>query len=179
MKKSIFIALLVSGILFAGNSHAQSKTGYINVDDLVAIMPETGKIDSLLERYQVDSLSPMYAKLMTEYQSKLAVYNDSLKTTAAVHQTAGQDLSSLMYQLQNWDQIQNQAIESKRNALLSPIYRKAYSVIKVVAAEKGYSHVLNKQAYLVAPDGEDMIIAVAAKLKIVVPKNVPVGSIKF
>ena len=54
--------------------------------------------------------------------------------------------------------------------MLSPIYKKVYDAIKLVAKEKGYSHVFNKEAFLVAPEGDDMIMLVAAKLKINVPK---------
>jgi len=36
---------------------------------------------------------------------------------------------------------------------LAPIYSEVYAAIKVVAKEKGYTHVLNKEAFLVALKG--------------------------
>ncbi|MGC4104107.1 OmpH/Skp family outer membrane protein [Ferruginibacter sp.] len=175
MKKITVLLCIFAGIVFAKGASAQGKTGYISVDAIVSIMPETGKIDSLMQRYQADTLNPQYTMLTTTYQAKLNLYNDSLKTTAAVHKMAADDLSMLIYQIQNWEQIQNQAMESKRNALLGPIYRKAYDAIKAVAKEKNIVHVFNKEAFLVAPDGEDMITAVAAKLKITLPKTATAG----
>ena len=175
MKKFLSVIVVVAGLLFAGNAGAQMKAGYISVDNMVAIMPETAKIDSLLERFQTDSINPQYAQIVSLYQYKDSVYRDSLKTPSAVRKQIEQELPSLIYQIQNWQQIVNQALEAKQNEYLAPIYRKVYDAIKLVAKEKGYTHVFSKEAFLVAPDGDDMIAAVAAKLKVPLPKANPGG----
>jgi len=41
--------------------------------------------------------------------------------------------------------------------------------VRTVAKEKGYAYVMSKDAFLVAPDGDDMLPAVAAKLGVKVP----------
>jgi len=170
MKKFFTVLTLAAGLLFADNASAQSKFGYISVDNMVGLMPETAKIDSLLERYQGDSINPQYAQIVSLYQYKDSVYRDSLKTPPAVRKQIEQELPTLIYQIQNWQQIVNQAVEAKQNELLAPIYKKVYDAIKLVAKEKGYSHVFNKEAFLVAPEGDDMIVLVAAKLKVTLPK---------
>lgn len=175
MKKFLTAVVLVMGVLFAGNADAQTKIGYIKIDDMVAIMPETQKIDSLLERFQADSINPKYAQIVALYQYKDSVYRDSLKTPAVVRKQIEEELPSLIYQIQNWQQLVNQAMETKQNEYLAPIYRKVYDAIKLVAKEKGYTHVLSKEALLVAPDGDDMIGLVAAKLKVQIPKPNPGG----
>jgi outer membrane protein len=175
MKKFLTVVVLVMGVLFAGKANAQMKIGYIKIDDMVAIMPETQKIDSLLERFQADSINPKYAQIVSLYQYKDSVYRDSLKTPAVVRKQIEEELPSLIYQIQNWQQIVNQAMENKQNEYLAPIYRKVYDAIKVVAKEKGYTHVMTKEALLVAPDGDDMIGMVAAKLKVALPKPNPGG----
>ncbi len=175
MKKFLSVIVLSAGLLFAENVSAQMKAGYISVDNMVGIMPETAKIDSLLERYQADSINPQYAQIVSLYQYKDSVYKDSLKTPPAVRKQIEQELPTLIYQIQNWQQLVNQAIEAKQNELLAPIYRKVYDAIKLVAKEKGYTHVFSKEAFLVAPDGDDMIAAVAAKLKVPIPKATPAG----
>ena len=175
MKKFLSVIVVVAGLLFAGNAGAQMKAGYISVDNMVAIMPETAKIDSLLERFQTDSINPQYAQIVSLYQYKDSVYRDSLKTPSAVRKQIEQELPSLIYQIQNWQQIVNQALEAKQNEYLAPIYRKVYDAIKLVAKEKGYTHVFSKEAFLVAPDRDDMIAAVAAKLKVPLPKANPGG----
>lgn len=163
--------VLAAGLMFAGNAGAQTKIGYISIDAMVRVMPETSKIDSLLEKYQGDSINPQYSQIVALYQYKDSVYRDSIKTPAVVRKQIEQELPTLIYQIQNWQTIVNQAMESKQNELLAPIYSKVYDAVKAVAKEKGYTHVMNKEALLIAPDNDDMITAVAAKLKVQIPKN--------
>ncbi|HEV7782719.1 MAG TPA: OmpH family outer membrane protein [Chitinophagaceae bacterium] len=173
MKKFLSVIIVVAGLLLAGNASAQMKAGYISVDNMVGLMPETAKIDTLLERFQADSINPRYAQIVALYQYKDSVYRDSTKTPAIVRKQIEEELPSLIYQIQNWQQIVNQTLEAKQNEFLAPIYRKVYDAIKLVAKEKGYTHVFTKEAFLVAPDGDDMITAVAAKLKVTIPKATP------
>lgn len=175
MKKFLTAVVLATGLLFANNSNAQMKIGYIRIDDMVSIMPETAKIDSLLERFQADSINPKYAQIVSLYQYKDSVYRDSVKTPPIVRKQIEEELPSLIYQIQNWQQIVNQALEAKQNEYLAPIYRKVYDAVKLVAKEKGYTHVMTKEALLVAPDADDMIGLVAAKLKVAIPKPTPGG----
>ncbi len=170
MKKFFTVLAFATALLVVNNADAQSKFGYISVDNVVGLMPETGKLDSLLERYQTDSINPQYAQIVSLYQYKDSVYRDSVKTPPAVRKQIEQELPTLIYQIQNWQQIVNQAVEAKQNELLAPIYKKVYDAIRLVAKEKGYTHVLTKEALLVAPEADDMILLVAAKLKINVPK---------
>lgn len=171
MKKILTVVVLAAGLLFAGNANAQSKFGYISVDNIVGLMPETAKIDSLLQAYQADTINPQYAQIVQLYQYKDSIYRDSVHPAPpAVKKQIEQELPNLINQIQNWQQIVNQAVEAKQNELLAPIYKKVYDAIRAVAKEKGYTHVFNKEAFLVAPEGDDMILLVAAKLKVTVPK---------
>jgi outer membrane protein len=170
MKKFLSVIVMAACLLLSGEAVAQTRIGYISIENMVRLMPETAKIDSLLEQYQNDSINPQYAQIVALYQYKDSVYRDSVKTPAVVRKQIEQELPTLIYQIQNWQTIVNQAMESKQNELLAPIYNRVYDAIKVVAKEKGYTYVLNKEALLVAPDGDDMITAVAAKLKVTLPK---------
>jgi outer membrane protein len=168
--KKLFTAVMVSlTLLLAGSAGAQTKLGYISVDNMVQLMPELGKLDTLMEKYQTDSLNPRYAYLVTEYQRKDSMYRDSLKTPASVRKTIGEELQGIVYEIQNWDAISRQLVENKQSELLRPVYAKVYEAIKAVAKEKGYSHVFNKEAFLVAPEGDDIILLVAQKLKVTIP----------
>jgi outer membrane protein len=177
MKKLKVLAVVVS-LLVTGSAMAQTKFGYIRVDDVVAMMPATAKLDSLLELYQRDSIQPEYASIVEQYQFKDSIYRDSGsgKTPASVRAQIAKELPGLIYQIQNWQQISQQALEAKQNQLLAPIYSEVYTAIKAVAKEKGYTHVLNKEAFLVAPEGDDMIVAVATKLKLKLPPQLQPGN---
>ncbi|MEO7923295.1 MAG: OmpH family outer membrane protein [Chitinophagaceae bacterium] len=174
MKRIFTLIAVVAALSFSTTAGAQ-KMGYISLENMVGLMPETRKIDSLLERYQADSINPQYAQIVSLYGYKDSVYRDSLKTPIAVRRQIEQELPALEYQIRNWQQIVNQAMENKELELLAPIRQKVYDAIKLVAKEKGYTHVYHKEAFLVAPDGDDMITAVAAKLKVPIPKAVPGG----
>src|SRR5688500_16963793 len=169
MKKLFTVAVLALCVLFAQQSSAQTKIGYISVDNMVALMPEVGKLDSLLERYQADSINPEYTALVQRYQFDDSLYRDSVKTPKAVREEIAKKLPSYIYQIQNWQSITNQLMEGKQNELLAPIYNKVYAAIRAVATEKKYTHVFNKEAFLVAPEGDDLILFVAQKLKVTIP----------
>jgi len=171
MKKFITVVLLSAGLLVAGSAGAQMKVGYIRIDEMVQLMPETAKLDSLLERYQADSINPQYARIVSDYQYKDSIYKDTIHVAPpGVKKQIEQELPQYIYQIQNWQQIVNQALQAKQDELLAPIYKKVYDAVKLVAKEKGYTHVITKEALLIAPDPDDMLAAVAAKLKVPLPK---------
>ena len=172
MKKFITVVLLSAGLLVAGSAGAQMKIGYIRIDEMVQIMPETARLDSLLEKYQTDSINPQYAQIVSLYQYKDSIYKDTIHVAPpAVKKQIEQELPQYIYQIQNWQQIVNQALQAKQDELLAPIYRKVYDAVKLVAKEKGYTHILTKEALLIAPDADDILAAVAAKLKVPLPKK--------
>lgn len=171
MKKITAIIVLASGLLLAGTAQAQNKTGYISVDQMVLLMPETGKIDSLLGLFERDSLNPQLNYIVGEYQRKDSMYRDSVKTPPSVRKTLETELQNLVYQIQNWDNIKQQVIQNKQEQLLRPIYDKAYKAIQDVAKEKGYVYVYAKESLLVAPPGDDILPFVADKLKVKLPAS--------
>ena len=171
MKKFLTVVVLVSGMFFANDAAAQTKICYIRIDDVIGLMPETAKLDSLLDRYQQDSINPQYAQIISLYQYKDSVLKDSVHVApAVVKKQIEQELPQLLYQIQNWQQIVNQALQAKQDELLAPLYKKAYDAVKAVAKEKAYTHVMSKDTFLVAPDGDDITLLVAAKLKLNIPK---------
>ena len=160
--KNVVVILAMVGLLgVAGTASAQTKIGYISVENVLSLMPEISKFDSILSRYQADSINPQYASLIQTYQYKDSMYKDTLKPPPpAVKKQLEEELPQLINTIQNWQQIVNQAMEAKQNELLAPLYRKIYDAIRAVAKEKGYTHVLNKDSLLVAPDADDMVAAI-------------------
>jgi outer membrane protein len=172
--KKLKAFVVVACFLVAGNvAIAQSRIGYISVDQVVVLMPATARIDSLVGQYRLDSVQPEYNRLITQYQWKDSVYRDSLKTPKAVRDEVAKELSGYIYQIQNWGQIEQQALEAKQNELLAPIYRQVQDAIKAVAKEKGYTHVLARESLIVMPDGDNIFDLVLAKLKIPKPTGQP------
>ena len=166
--KIFFLAAIL--IATSGSVMAQ-KTGYISVDDVVRLMPDLGKIDTVMQRYQADSINTEFASLVSDYnyRDSLLSSKDTLKMPATVRDQHRQALQQISYQVQNWQQIAQQAYQSKQQELLAPVYRKVIAAINTVAKESGYTSVFTRDALIVAPPGDDLLPLVAKKLNLKLP----------
>jgi outer membrane protein len=174
MKKISLLFVLAAG-LFAGSVQAQNKTGYIRVDEMVAMMPDLKKIDTLMQVFQNDSLPRTYNYLLSSFQRYDSIANDTVRSPLVVRQDAAKQRANFLEELQNWQQSAQAIVENKQNILLQPVYEKVMNAVNEVAKEKGYSYVYNREALLVAPPADDLLPLVAAKLKVTLP---PAGAAK-
>ena len=165
--------VIALGLLSIGNvAKAQTKIGYMSVDQMVELMPESARIDSLLQKYQADSLNTTFALLVQDYNYKDSMLHknpDSLKIPPSVKAQYRQSLESDAYQIQNWNAIAQQLYQNKQQEYYGPIYTKVVTALKTVAKEKGYTYVVSKDIFLVAPDGDDLLPHVATKLGVKLP----------
>jgi outer membrane protein len=168
MKKLKVLAVAFS-LLVTGGSMAQVKIAYLDAETLLYMMPETAKADSIVQQYRVDTIQPEYTSLLTNYKFQDSIYRDTQNVPKAVRDQAAKQLPSYIYQIQNWDQIVQQAVEAKQNELLGPVYKRLNDAINAVAKEKGYTFVLSRNAVLVAPDADNIIALVAKKLNLTLP----------
>lgn len=168
---------VVAGLLIAGSGvNAQTKIGYIDAETILYLMPEVQKIDSLVQVYQRDTVGKEFNSLMETYQFKDSIYRDSSgKVSAAVKEQTGKELQQLTQTLQNWQQIAQDAVQSKQSQLLAPVMQKIQAAIQAVAKEKGYTYVLSRDAMIVAPDADNLLQPVAKKLNVTVPPQLLPG----
>ncbi|HRO71243.1 MAG TPA: OmpH family outer membrane protein [Chitinophagaceae bacterium] len=176
MKKLKMLAV-VAGLLIAGSGvNAQTKIGYIDAETILYLMPEVQKIDSMVQVYQRDTVGKEFNSLMETYQFKDSIYRDSSgKVSAAVKEQTGKELQQLTQTLQNWQQIAQDAVQSKQSQLLAPVMQKIQAAIQAVAKEKGYTYVLSRDAMIVAPDADNLLQPVAKKLNVTVPPQLLPG----
>jgi len=168
MKKNLFIVAVVMGLVMAGNStKAQTKIGYISLQELIPTMPEYKKADTALNDYQ-NALGQNFEDMKREYYEKdsLLQSKDTLKYTTAQKEIKRREVSELLVKLQGWQQQAQQLYQQKQQDLISPIQKKAVEAIQAVAKESGYTYVLNKETLLVSPPAEDMLPLVKKKLGI-------------
>ena len=168
--KILLLAAIVTLAASSVNAQGQ-KTGYISVEQMVSIMPEVGKIDTLLQKFQADSLNAEFASLIQEYNYKDSILTktDTSKIPAAVRRQHRQDLESIAYQVQNWQQISQNVMQGKQQQLLAPVYQKVMEAIRTVAKENNYGFVYNQEALLVAPPADNLLPLVAKKLNVKLP----------
>jgi outer membrane protein len=170
MNKIKIFFLAAAFVLTTGSAMAQ-KIGYISVDDVVRLMPDLGKIDTVMQRYQTDSINTEFASLVADYnyRDSLLSSKDTLKMPATVRDQHRQALQQISYQVQNWQQIAQQAYQSKQQELLAPVYRKVIAAVNTVAKESGYTSVFTREALIVAPPADDLLPLVAKKLNLKLP----------
>ncbi len=171
MKKISSVLAVALILLAAGTVKAQTKIGHIRADDLVGLMPERAKIDTVLQKFQTDSLNTTLNSLVQEYTYKDSLLNksDTSKMPRSVKDQYRSDLQTLAYQVQNWQSIAQQIMQNKQAQLYQPIYKKVSDAINAVAKEKGYTYVFTSDALIVAPPADDILPFVAAKLGIKLP----------
>lgn len=166
MKK---LLLLVTAIVFAQcftNVFAQTKIGYISVDEIFAQMPETRKADSTLAAYQKD-LADTYAEQEAELNEAIEKFiKDSLTMTPVAKEAKRSDLQTRLSGMSKKKQDYNAAFESEKGKQIKPIQDKLLATIKAVAKENGYSHVLYKEQAIVFPETDDITVLVKKKLGI-------------
>ncbi len=178
MKKVITVLVVSMGLLFSGiNANAQNKAGYINVNEVISIMPELKKIDSLLQKFQVDSIQTELAYLAQDYNNKDSLLNrnkDSAKIPSPIRNQYRQDMQNIANKVQNWDAYTQQEMERKQNEFLAPVYKKVIDAINAVAKENGYGYVHSRESLIVAPPADDLLPLVAKKLNVKLPPPPPV-----
>ncbi|HVW14000.1 MAG TPA: OmpH family outer membrane protein [Mucilaginibacter sp.] len=167
MKKLIKIALVAVCMVTAGSmAKAQTKVGYIDMNQLVELMPEAKAAMTTLQAYNkqfIDQLTSMN----TELQTKGKAYQDQRNTmTDAIRTNKETELADLQKRIQDYQNTAQQQVDAKKNELVKPIMDKARGAVAQVAKEKGYAYVIDSSTtqLLVSPPGDDLMAEVKAKL---------------
>lgn len=170
MKKFLTTAFItVIALVSTSLVNAQSKIGYISTEELVSVMPETVKADSNLQQYRTALIQNAQEK-QSSLESAIEKFNkDSATMSTSVKDVKRGELQKMLNDLQSEDQRIQQQLQQRQQELITPINRKAFEAIQAVAKENGYTYILEKQALLVAPPGEDILPLVAKKLNVKLP----------
>ncbi|MCH5715447.1 OmpH family outer membrane protein [Niabella hibiscisoli] len=163
MKQVKFLAVALGLVLVSVFSANAQKIGYVSVDALVANLPEAQQKQQELQKWQQDSIGGTYTRLAQEFQEKDSAMK---KATGSVKQVLERDLAQLNETLANWQQIAQEASQAKQAQLFNPLYKKVYDAINAYAKEKGYTYVLTQDAFVVAPDSDNLSLPIATKLGI-------------
>lgn len=169
MKKFFTVTLFALGLVAAGDIQAQSKIGYISSQELVSVMPETKKADSALQELRGALVQNATDKQNAFYAAVEKYNKDSATLTTAVKAVKRNELTKLGQDLSGEEERIQQQLQQRQQELLGPINKKAYDAVQAVAKENGYGYILEKEALLVAPPGDDILPLVAKKLNIKLP----------
>lgn len=169
MKKILFlIAGTFTVLILSHTASAQQKFGHASLEDIVSIMPDIRKADSLLQKFRQDSLENTLPFYVSEYKRKDSIAK-APSTPAAIKQTVQQEANNYLSIIQNWDQFRQNEMQRKQAEVLNPYFTKAFELINTVAKENGYTWVFKQDALLVAPQTDDLLPLVAKKLGVKLP----------
>lgn len=172
MKKLLAIATFIVALLFAENNKvaAQNKMGYFDLDYVVSLMPGIGKVDTLLQSFERDSLGADFQFNLSEYKRLDSSYHaDSATKPKRVLEQMTAQRDQLGYMLQNWQQYSQQATQAKQQELTQPYLQKAVAAFQAVVNEGKYTYVFKRDALWQAPPADNLIIPVLKRLNIKVP----------
>jgi outer membrane protein len=170
--KKTIIALFI--LTASYSARAQQKIAHLNSAEVMQKMKEYKIAEMTLDSFQ-KALAVELDELKAEYKRKLDEYTlaDKTKMSEAMKQSKEQDLADMETRINNFTQKAQTDLQKMQSDLLETIQKKLQKVIEVVAKEKGYAYVLDDSALLVKPDGDDISVAVVAKLGINEPVPTP------
>lgn len=159
-------AVLVMFVAATGFVNAQSKVAHINVNELLASMPEMkaaqAELQKLQETYRADIESSM-----TELRNKFTQYqNEAPSKTEEENQKRAQELQGFEKNIGEAQQQAQQELAKKQAELFEPISKKAKEAIEKVAAAQGYDYVVDASPGLgvIVAKGKDLLPDVKKEL---------------
>lgn len=170
MKKlTILAATILMATVCAFQANAQ-KIGYVDMQDIISLMPETAQADSALGTYRENLIQTMQS-MNQEFQTKAAAFvKDSLKMNEAIKEARRSELRDLQNRLGQLQQNSQQQMQQEQSQLLQPIIDKAQRVVTEVAKTKGYTYVFDDSQggganiLIVKPNADDLTAEVKTKL---------------
>lgn len=177
MKKMFVVAALaLTGFGASAQNKTEIKIGYINTDELIAIMPEYQTAMKEMQDLQ-ESLDKQGQELNDEAEQKRDQFlKDSATYTPTMKEIKREELIKLIQRVQNYSNEAQEKIKQTGQQKMTPIQQKAVETIRAVSKEKGYTYILDNNAVLVGPPGDDILPMVKAKLGI--KEVVPAAPIK-
>jgi len=177
MKKMFVVAALaLTGFGASAQNKTEIKIGYINTDELIAVMPEYQTAMKEMQDLQ-ESLDKQGQELNDEAEQKRDQFlKDSSTYTPTMKEIKREELIKLIQRVQNYSNEAQEKIKQIGQQKMTPIQQKAVETIRTVSKEKGYTHILDYNAVLVGPPGDDILPMVKTKLGI--KEVVPAAPIK-
>jgi len=148
--KLIKIFILTVIVAFAGKATAQElKFGHINIQKLVAELPEKKAADAQLQAEATklqDQLKVMSEDLDKKYTSYLS-QRDSLPDL--IRATKEKEIQDLDTRIKQYNQMAQQTLAQKEQQLLQPIMQKVQNAINEVGQEQGLIYIFDISSQVV------------------------------
>ncbi len=166
MKKIVSIVLAAFFLLAVKtNVNAQTKMGYVSLQEFIQAMPEFKKADTALSDFR-SALAQQYEDMKKELDEQQNFFDskDTAKFTKAQLELKRKSFGELYVKVQQFQQQASEQMQQKQQELYAPVQKKAVDAIQTVAKENGYTFVLQKEALYAYPAADDLLPLVKKKL---------------
>jgi outer membrane protein len=165
--KKILSIIAICLFAISGTVNAQ-KTGHINLNDLLLLMPERKKAETDIQEFakqldtQLKTMSTEYEAKVQEYQSKESIMTDIVKADKQ------KEIGDLEERIKSFQQNAQESLQKKQNELLEPMLAKAKKGIEEVAKENGIKNVIDSSlgVLLYTDPTEDIMPLVKKKMNL-------------
>jgi len=161
-----FIALCMGVLAMSGVQAQQGKVAHIDVQQLLADMPEMKAAQAELKKLQ-DVYRADIESSMTELKNKFDQYQqEASNKTADENKRRADELAGYERNIQQAEQTAMQEMQKKQQELFKPISEKAKKAIEKVAAEQGFDYVIDASPGLglIVANGKDLLPDVKREL---------------
>jgi outer membrane protein len=175
---SFCLAVLSLSLLLPSAVSAQRKIGYIDMDDLIAIMRETKQAQQALRMFG-DSLSRIDGGLQQEFATKRdAFFQDSASMDTTTKEAHRRVLQKIIQQEGVFRGEAKAQLDSMRQVLTAAVATKAEEAVVATAKTNGYAYVFRKIAgadnrphefILIGPEKDDLLPQVKKQLGLEAP----------
>ncbi|MBH83875.1 MAG: molecular chaperone Skp [Flavobacteriales bacterium] len=163
--KKILLTIVVS-LVFILSIQSQSKFGYLNSNELLAMMPESLSMQEELQTYakglesQLTAMQAEYENKVVEYQQNETIYTDIIKEDKI------REIESIQQRVVEFQKNAQQSLSEKEAELFIPIREKAMKAIDEVAKEGEFTFIFDSGSgsFLFAAESENIINLVKSKL---------------
>jgi len=168
LKKVIAVLSLIVMITGFASAQTGAKFGYIDSNEILAMMPETDSLQNELKAY-ADYLDEQMSTMAMEYQTKVTDYQENYNTMSdLIRQTKEKEITDLQARIQAFQQSADQDLGAKQAELFNPLIDKVKVAITEVARENGYNYIFDvgTGALVFYETGDNIITLVKTKLGI-------------
>ena len=163
MKKVLLTLMVCVGFILSAQAQ---KFGYLNSNDLLAMMPESIEMQEELQTYakglesQLSAMQAEYEKKVVEYQQNETSYTDVIKEDKI------REIESIQQRVVEFQKNAQQSLSEKEAELFTPIRDKAMMAIDNVAKEGNYTFIFDSGSgsFLYAAESENVLSLVKSKL---------------
>jgi outer membrane protein len=164
MKKVLWTLALSLAVIVS--TQAQSKFGYLNSNELLAMMPESQSMQEELQTYakglesQLTAMQAEYEKKVVEYQQNETSYTDIIKEDKI------REIEGIQQRVVEFQKNAQQSLGEKEAELFTPIREKAMAAIDQVAKDGSYTFIFDSGSgsFLYAAESENVLNLVKSKL---------------